>query len=473
MLVICDFDRGIIMTKQPATVKISNYQEGLKLLYQLRLFGTKLGLNNIHRLLELLGNPQQRMVFYHIAGTNGKGSTAVILQALLRITHRKVGLFTSPHLEDFRERIRINDRLIGHREVMGGLREIFPLLPRVSETPGCSHPTYFEAVTALACRYFEKMEADAVVWEVGLGGRLDATNAIVPRVSVITNIDLEHQRYLGDSIDKIAREKGGVIKDGIPLVTAVKKPAAISRLKKICRERHSLLIDVNRDYYSQVKDSALDGQFLDISSPNRIYRNIFLPLAGKHQIINCQTALAAWEQGDHRAANISIPRVRQAIRKIRWPGRFEFISGYPDFILDGAHNRAGARACAMTLRELSGDRPIILIIGVLGDKDVKSICRSLVPMAWKVIAVQPGGERGLSSSALAKVCRAQTGTKKIPVLARKSLESAIKYCYRICASDQSGDKLRSPLICITGSLRLIGEARSVLKNKREAVSGER
>jgi len=439
------------------------YDQALKSLYQLRLFGTKLGLKNIHRLLELLGNPQHKLVFYHIAGTNGKGSTAAILQALLRITHRRVGLFTSPHLEDFRERIRINDRLIGRREVTVGLREIFPLLSRVSETSDCSHPTYFEAVTALACRYFEKMKADAVVWEVGLGGRLDATNAIIPKVSVITNIDLEHQRYLGNSIDKIAREKGGIIKEGIPLVTAATKPAAISRLKKICRARHAHLVDVNKDSHSRLKEFGLSGQVLDIHTPVRIYRDIFLPLAGKHQIINCQTALAAWEQGDNRAAKVSSRRVQQAIREVRWPGRFEYISGSPDIILDGAHNHAGARVCAGTLRELSGARPLLLIIGVLGDKDVKSICRALVPLAWKVIAVQPEGERGLASSALARVCRAHTGQKKIPVLARKSLESAIKYCYRICLSDQSGDKLHTPLICITGSLRLIGEARRILR----------
>lgn len=150
--------------------KISNYKQALDSLHQLRLFGTKLGLNNIHCLLELLGNPHRRLVFYHIAGTNGKGSTAVILQALLRTTNRRVGLFISPHLEDFRERIRINDRLIGRREVMDGLRELRPLFSRVAETPGCSHPTYFEAVTALACRYYERAKADAVVWEVGLGG---------------------------------------------------------------------------------------------------------------------------------------------------------------------------------------------------------------------------------------------------------------------------------------------------------------
>jgi len=446
-------------------MKIKNYQQALSALYQLRLFGTKLGLNNIRRLLELLGNPQEGMVFYHIAGTNGKGSTAAILQALLRTTHRKVGLFTSPHLEDFRERIRINDRLIRRREVMEGLREIFPLLSRVAETPGCSHPTYFEAVTALACRYFKRMEVDAVVWEVGLGGRLDATNAVRPRVSIITNIDLEHQKYLGNSIDKIAREKGGIIKKGIPLVTSVATPAAINRLKKICRVRRAPLVEVKRCYRFEVKESGPSGQLLNIHGPNRIYRNIFLPLAGEHQIINFQTALAAWERGDCRAARISARRVREAIRGVRWPGRFEFIPGHPSIILDGAHNSAGARVCAATVKELPF-RNIILILGILGDKDVKSICRYLVPLARKVIAVQPEGERGLSCSVLARVCRIYAGPKKVPVLARKSLESAIRYCYHGHILSQKEGEVNSPIILVTGSLRLIGEARRILRGTK-------
>ena len=463
VLVICYFEIGIIMTKKPTAVKITNYREGLEFLYQLRLFGTKLGLNNIRRLLELLGDPHEELVFYHIAGTNGKGSVAAVLQALLRTTHQRVGLFTSPHLEDFRERIRINDRLITRREVMTVLEEIRPLLARVEGSPGCSHPTYFEVVTALACRYFHKMEAEAVVWEVGLGGRLDATNVVSPLITVVTNIDLEHQRYLGASIDKIAREKGGIIKESIPLVTAVTKPRALGRLKKICRERNAPLIEVTSSYRSMVKKRSVKGQVITIQGPRRVYRDLFLPLLGEHQVTNCETAIAAWEEGDPRAGGVKISRLRETLRRVTWPGRFEFIAGPPDLILDGAHNRAGARVCAKTLRAVAGNRPVILILGVLVDKNVTAICRPLVPLARKVIAVQPEGERGLSSSALARVCRDFSGPKKIPVLARKSLESAIRYCYRICLPDRPGDKLRSPLICITGSLRLIGEARRLLK----------
>ncbi|MEA1927787.1 MAG: folylpolyglutamate synthase/dihydrofolate synthase family protein [Candidatus Auribacterota bacterium] len=444
---------------------MKTYKQALSSLYQLRLFGTKLGLNNIRKLLEILGDPQENLVFYHIAGTNGKGSTAAILQALLRTTHRRVGLFTSPHLVNFRERIRINDRLIGRREVMNGLRELFPLFLSVAESPGCSHPTYFEAVTALACRYFQKMGADAVVWEVGLGGRLDATNAIRPRVSIITNIDLEHQQYLGDSIDKITREKGGIIKEGVPLVTAASKPAAISRLKKICRSRQAPIVEVGKSDSDEVKKQGLAGQLMNIQSPRRFYPDMFLPLTGNHQRSNCRIALAAWEQGDPQSAKVPLTRIRGAIRQVKWPGRFEYIPGRPEFILDGAHNRAGALACAETLRIVLEDRPIILIIGVLGDKDVESICYPLVPLARKVIAVQPGGERGLSSFALAQICRRQTGGKKIPVLARKYLESAIGYCYRVLDFEPGKDQ-QVPLVCITGSLRLIGEAREILGRKR-------
>ena len=200
--------------KTPAASRSSsapeiNYREGLEFLCGLRLFGTKLGLNNIRRLLSLLGNPHRGMDFYHIAGTNGKGSTAAFLHALLRITRPRVGLFTSPHLEDFRERIRVDDRLIGRREAAEGIALIRSLLSRVAAAPGCSHPTYFEAVTALACWYFRKINAGAVVWEVGLGGRLDATNAVTPRLSLITSISLDHQKYLGEGIETIAAEKGG------------------------------------------------------------------------------------------------------------------------------------------------------------------------------------------------------------------------------------------------------------------------
>ncbi len=440
---------------------MAEYRAALAELYRLRLFGTKLGLNNIRRLLELLGRPERGLSFYHIAGTNGKGSTAAILQRLLMTTRRRVGLFTSPHLDDFRERIRINDRLISPRAAADGLRAIFPLLDRVARSPGCSHPTYFEAVTALACRYFAWNRTEAVVWEVGLGGRLDATNAVTPAVSVITSIGLEHQAYLGSTLDLIAREKGGIIKAGIPLVTAVGPGTALNRLRRICRSRRSPLLEVSRLYQARVLSRRLDGQVMAVTGPRSDHPELFLPLPGDHQVDNLLTALAAWERGERRAAAVGRARVKRAVASVSWPGRFEYFPGPPEVILDGAHNRAGARVLARALRSLLPGRPLLLILGVLSDKDAAGICRSLLPLVRKVVAVSPPSTRALPASRLARIIRAETGERKIPVLVRKSLESGLRYCYRVQSSvrEAAGGP---PVICVAGSLRLIGPARRLL-----------
>jgi dihydrofolate synthase / folylpolyglutamate synthase len=444
---------------------MADYRAALEELYRLRLFGTKLGLNNIRCLLELLGNPQRDLVFYHVAGTNGKGSTAAILQSLLLTTRRRVGLFTSPHLVDFRERIRIGDRLITPPEMAAGVREILPLLERVAGSPGCSHPTYFEAVTALACRYFSRKKAGAVVWEVGLGGRLDATNAVTPKVSIITSIGLEHQSYLGGTLDRIAGEKGGIIKPGIPLVTAVSPGAALDRLRRICQNRRSPLVEVRKLYRARVISRALRGQVIAVTGPRSSYPDLFLPLPGDHQAVNCLTAIAAWERSDHRAGTVPPARVKKAIGSVSWSGRFEYFPGPPEVILDGAHNPSGARACAKTLRSLVPGRPLFLIIGVLSDKDAGEICRPFLPISVKMIAVTPPSSRALPASRLARIIRSRAGESKIPVLVRKSLESALQYCYRLYFSGREG-RADLPLICVTGSLRLIGPARRFLSGRQ-------
>ncbi len=448
---------------------MADYREALEELYPLRLFGTKLGLNNIRCLLKLLGDPQQGLAFYHIAGTNGKGSTAAILQRLLMTTHRRVGLFTSPHLLDFRERIRVNDRLISPRETVAGVREILPLLDQVAATPGCSHPTYFEAVTALACVYFQSKGVETVVWEVGLGGRLDATNAVSPRVTVITTIGLEHQAYLGRTRDLIAREKGGIIKTGIPLVTALPPGRALDRLKRICRSRRSFLIEVKKHYRAKIHSRGLAGQVLTVTGPNRSLANIFLPLPGEHQVANCLTAIAAWEQGDPVADQIPPAQVSAAIGSVSWPGRLEYFPGPPEVILDGAHNRDGARVLARSLRELIPGRSLILILGILGDKDVRGICRPLLAGASQVVAVAPPSNRALPASSLAWIVRGQLGERKIPVLARKSLESALEYCHSVSSSGPSGEGI-TPVICVAGSLRLIAPAREFLLRRTAAAA---
>nr|HPJ72230.1 Mur ligase family protein [bacterium] len=202
------------------------YREALEYLYSLRLFGTKLGLDNIREVLRRLDHPEANIDFYHVAGTNGKGSTCAFLNSLLGLTRTRVGCFTSPHLEDFRERIRVDGKAIGKKEVCRLLERLAPVLEGVARAPGCAHPTYFEAVTALALCYFRERGVEAAVWEVGMGGRLDATNAVVPKVAVVTTVAMDHSAYLGNDLESIAAEKAGIVKSGVPTVTGDLPPEA-------------------------------------------------------------------------------------------------------------------------------------------------------------------------------------------------------------------------------------------------------
>ncbi len=446
--------------KPVARKRRSGYPEALDFLLGLRLHGTKLGLHNIRHLLELLGNPQQEIAFYHLGGTNGKGSTAAILQALLMTNHREVGLFTSPHLEDFRERIRINERPIAPAEVSSTLARIRPLIPEVARSPGCGHPTYFEVVTALACDYFRRKKVRTVVWEVGLGGRLDATNIVRPRIAAITNVTLDHRRYLGETLREIAREKAGIVKAGIPLVTGETRPATLKFLRSYCRKLEAPLLEAASLYRVTVKEGEKRGETVSISGPHRVYEDLDLPLRGEHQLRNALTAFAAWERGEGgRARKVPIERVRRALADLSWPGRFEVRDDFGPglLILDGAHNPAGARALAETLKDYLAGRPLLLILGVLADKNTEAICRALVPLARKVVAVRPKSLRALPAASLAQVCRSAARGRVVPVTVRKDLETVLESCYNSPPFSGEG------AVCVTGSLYLVGEARAILK----------
>jgi len=434
------------------------YRECLAYLDRLELFGMKLGLKNIRLLLDLLGNPEEGLVFFHVGGTNGKGSVAAILQALLMTTHRRVGLYTSPHLNDFRERIRINRRMISHRELVEEMARFSPLIERVAATPGCSHPTYFEVVTALACRYFRERGADAVVWEVGMGGRLDATNAVLPAVSVITNIAREHTRYLGSTLERIAREKAGIVKPRVPVVTFARSPSARKVIQKVCRARRAPLIEVPLLYSAAFRRPAGGETLLDIRGPRRDYPGLRPPLFGAHQAENILTALAAWETGDPAALRAPLRLVGAAVRGLSWPGRFEIIRSRR-LILDGAHNPAAARALAAALRRFLGRSPLTLVLGVLSDKDAAGIVRPLLPLAREVLVVAPPSPRALPPALLAAACRRVAHPRAIPVRESKDLENALRYCYH--SSSQ-----RRGWVCVTGSLYLVGEAKRLLRKRR-------
>ena len=282
------------------------YTEATEFLFSLRRFGWRLGLETIQQLLELLGNPQRSVPSAHIGGTNGKGSTAAMLAAILQTAGQRTGLYTSPHLLDFTERIRVNGRPIGEAEVThltARLKEMcaahFPHYPTQHPVPdaapdGLPHPTFFELTTAMAFQFFRQEATEVAVIEVGLGGRFDATNVIIPQVSVVTNVSLEHQEYLGRTLPEIAREKAGIVKPGVPVVTAT-QGEGYEVIRQAAAERGAPLIPIQEAYTWTIRESGLAGQTFDLAGPARRYAGLRIPLAGRHQTENAVAAIAAAE----------------------------------------------------------------------------------------------------------------------------------------------------------------------------------
>lgn len=403
------------------------YPETIQFLYGLRLFGAKFGLENTFKLAELAGNPQAKLRFIHVAGTNGKGSTCAMLEGIYRATGRRIGLFTSPHLVSFRERIQVNRVLISETEVVGLTQEIQPWL---KEFPAGHHPTFFEVVTVMALKFFADRECDLVIWETGLGGRLDATNIVTPLASVITNIALDHQQWLGDTPEKIAAEKAGIIKPGVPVITATEDPAALAVIAEVAQEKHAPLTTV----------AGLNSQ--------RRPRNPAPPslaLAGDHQTTNAALALATVEvlQSQIPAGE---PAIRAGLASVQWAGRLQLVEK-PDgqqILLDGAHNAAGAAALRSTLeKDYAGSLPAI-IFGALADKKWEAICSILAPIAGEVITVPVASERSAAAADLAAEFRA--ASPRLPAAAAGSLEDALN-----AFKDRR-------FIVVTGSLYLVGEA---------------
>jgi dihydrofolate synthase / folylpolyglutamate synthase len=345
------------------------YPESIKYLASLEKFGINLGLERITSLLEQLDDPQLKFRSLHVAGTNGKGSTCAMMASILKEAGFKVGLYTSPHLLDFTERIQISGKNISKKEFAAGL-EIIKRITRKPRRlvagflPGEDQPTVFEVLTALAFWYFAKEKVDYAVIEVGMGGRLDATNVITPLVSVITNIDLEHTAILGNTLAKIAAEKSAIIKPGVPVVTAETKSEALQVMKHRADSQHSLLIQVS----SQGEGFATG-------------------LIGEHQKTNAACAVAALT-----LAGIPVDKrtVERGLKHVRWPGRFQVVKKRPLTILDGAHNPAGARVLIETLKAQFPGKKFAFVLGVQKDKDAPAMLKEFARAADEIIVTRSG-----------------------------------------------------------------------------------
>ncbi len=401
------------------------YAEAIQFLYGLQLFGAHFGLERTCKLAALAGDPQEKLRFIHVAGTNGKGSTCAMLESLYRAAGRRVGLFTSPHLVSFRERMQVNRQLVSEADVTRLVAEIQPLL---RQFPAAAHPTMFEVVAVMALKYFAEQKCDLVIWETGLGGRLDATNIVTPLVSVITNIAFDHQQWLGDTLEKIAAEKAGIIKPGVPVVTATDAPEALCVIDKTAREKNAPLTIVT----AKQIESRLAGTFAP-------------PMLGEHQKLNATLALATVEVLQKQIP-VSAENLRAGLAAVNWPGRLQLVRkpNGQKILLDGAHNVAGAETLRAALgKDFAGIRPVF-IFGALADKKWPGICRVLAPLAAKVFTVPVTSERTAKAGELADyICSA------IPPAAATACDNLADAL--IACKDE-------PFVVITGSLYLVGEA---------------
>ena len=421
-----------------------SYKDAVSYLYDLQWHGIKLGLSNIIRIMGLLGDPQSDFKAVHIGGTNGKGSTASMLASILKSSGYRVGLYTSPHLIDFRERIRVDGVYIPEKDVADLTSEIRGAVAREG-----LNPTFFEFTTAMAYLYFSKMKVDLAVIEVGMGGRFDATNVIEPLVSVITNVDLDHQEFLGSTISDIAFEKAGIIKKGVPLVSASDSPEALSVISGRCREVDVMLYLYGREFCAD-GDYPADFRYSGIRAR---YPSLESPLLGDHQMKNVACALATAEILIENGIEIREDSIREGLRLTRWEGRLEIIQNDPLIILDGAHNRSGAEALARYLNNLkTGRGRLILIIGIMKDKDIGAILKSLIPISNEVIITRPDYYRAADF----EVIRGFIGSYSVPIGTEERVSDSIVLAKSIAGP---GD-----IICITGSLFTVGEARAYLAN---------
>lgn len=419
------------------------YQEALAIIHQTPWQNHKPGLKRIKEFMELMGNPQDKVKFIHIAGSNGKGSTAAIIASVLQAAGYRTGLATSPYISCFNERMQVDSRPITDDEICMICEKALACSKKMSETP-----TEFEFVNAITFEFFASRKCDIAVLEVGLGGRLDATNIIKPPIAaVITAIGLEHTELLGDTVEKIAVEKAGIIKTGSTAVISCQPQPIIDAVEQVCKDKKVELKIANQDKLKRISQDK-HGQLIEYNGIEKLH----LPLLGSHQLQNLAAALSAIEVIREKGFSISAQAVKSGVEKVKWCGRFELMQNTPDFFVDGGHNPQCAQTIRKTLTELYPDKKIIFLLGILKDKNYCGILEPLLPLAKNVITITPPSPRAMKAEELAKLLYEKYSVKAI---ACTEISDGVKTALKSANADD--------VVCACGSLYSIGEIRRCFK----------
>ncbi|HUT00158.1 MAG TPA: folylpolyglutamate synthase/dihydrofolate synthase family protein [Candidatus Thermoplasmatota archaeon] len=427
--------------------KTISHTDALEWLYSFDKYGWIFGLERITFLLEQLGNPHRELKIIHVAGTNGKGSVCKYISSILQKAGYTVGLYLSPHIERFSERIVINDEEIPEEDLAMLVAQVRPLVEEMKQNDNT--PTFFEIVTSLAFLYFKDRAVDYAVVEVGLGGRFDATNVVTPLVSVITNISLEHTDILGKDIASIALEKSGIIKDQIPVITAATQDAR-ETIEHVAKQRNAPLTGIDPAMWKRISFKegcqvfVIHGSFKDYT--------VKTSLLGKHQGENIAVAISAIEQVQMSGVYVSDNDILDGVADVTYPGRMEIVSEKPFILLDGAHNPDGMNMLTKTIKEDFSSHRLILILGVLKEKDIKTMVSAIAPLSDVIIVIKSTNPRTSDPLVLKQIIESVDPNKKIYVEA--SIPGAIDHAKRLAE--------QKDMICVSGSLFTVGEARSYL-----------
>jgi len=428
----------------------ATYNETVEWLFALQRFGSKPGLTNVRHLLGRMGDPHKNFKVIHVTGTNGKGTTTAMITSILQAADYKVGMFISPHLSSFTERITINGERIQPEAVVDIIEGMKSIIDEMVEDPELRHPTFFEVITAVAFKHFSEQEVDFAILEVGMGGRLDATNVVQALISVITNVSLEHTYVLGNTVLEIAEKKAGIIKKGGVLITATQDDEVYKLLSTVCEKVGSRIFRVGEDLKFNRLTRNLEGQSFHLEGISRRFDRLFIPLLGKHQLLNAASAVGAVEALSYHGIEIPAKAFHEGLRSVKWPGRLEVVQENPLVVIDGAKDVEATRAIKESLLEDFQYPRRVAVVSISSDKNIPEMIGHLTQAVDSFIIT--------AHSVMGRAAGPETISNEIekhskPYRIETDLKKAIKGAIDIAGEDG--------MVLIVGSVFLVGEAREI------------